>query len=202
MTDRPVIREVIVVEGRYDRNTLAQVVDALIFETGGFSIFHNPERLSALRTLAEQRGLILLTDSDGAGFVIRNRLKSLLPPDRVRQAFIPEIPGKERRKSSPSKQGLLGVEGMTPEVILKALRAAGATEEERPRDMIETSDFYALGLTGQPGSAELRGRLAASLGLPKGISQSDLRRIISWNMRPEELRSLVFVLKKTETYCQ
>ena len=202
MTDRPVIREVIVVEGRYDRNTLAQVVDALIFETGGFSIFHNPERLSALRTLAEQRGLILLTDSDGAGFVIRNRLKSLLPPDRVRQAFIPEIPGKERRKSSPSKQGLLGVEGMTPEVILKALRAAGATEEERPREMIETSDFYALGLTGQPGSAELRGRLAASLGLPKGISQSDLRRIISWNMRPEELRSLVFVLKKTETYCQ
>ncbi len=202
MTDRPVIREVIVVEGRYDRNTLAQVVDALIFETGGFSIFHNPERLSALRTLAEQRGLILLTDSDGAGFVIRNRLKSLLPPDRVRQAFIPEIPGKERRKSSPSKQGLLGVEGMTPEVILKALRAAGATEEERPRDMIETSDFYALGLTGQPGSAELRGRLAASLGLPKGISQSDLRRIISWNMSPEELRSLVSVLKKTETQCQ
>ncbi len=202
MTDRPVIREVIVVEGRYDRNTLAQVVDALIFETGGFSIFHNPERLSALRTLAEQRGLILLTDSDGAGFVIRNRLKSLLPPDRIRQAFIPEIPGKERRKSSPSKQGLLGVEGMTPEVILKALRAAGATEEERPREMIETSDFYALGLTGQPGSAELRGSLAASLGLPKGISQSDLRRIISWNMRPEELRSLVSVLKKTETYCQ
>ena len=121
---KPRIREVIVVEGRYDKNALSQVVDALIFETGGFSVFHNREKLEALRMLAEQRGLIILTDSDGAGFVIRSKLKEILPEERIRQAFVPALEGKERRKRKPSKQGLLGVEGMRPEVLLEALRRA------------------------------------------------------------------------------
>ena len=118
------IREVIVVEGRYDKNALSQVVDATIITLGGFAVFNDREKLAFLRRLAEQRGLIVLTDSDGAGFVIRNYLKGALPQDRVKQAYIPDIPGKERRKRTPGKEGKLGVEGMRPAVLLEALRRA------------------------------------------------------------------------------
>lgn len=186
---KPKIREVIVVEGRYDKNALSQVVDALIFETGGFSIFHNTEKLKALRMLANERGLIILTDSDSAGFVIRSKLKELLPPEKIRQAFVPAVPGKERRKDRTSKEGLLGVEGMKPEIILEALRRAGATENVN--DGITTADFYRLGLSGQPGSAALRQKLAESLDLPAGISQSDLRKAVSFLVTDRELSELV-----------
>lgn len=190
MPEKIKIREVIVVEGRYDRNTLSQVVDALIFETGGFSVFRNDEKLQALQMLAEERGLIILTDSDDAGFVIRNRLKSFLPPDKIRQAFVPAVPGKEKRKQKPSKQGLLGVEGMTRETLLNALRSAGATEEHSQPELT-TLDFYTLGLTGRPGSAELRKRLAESLNLPVGISQSDLKKALAFLLTREELKELL-----------
>ena len=119
------IKEVIVVEGRYDRNMLLQVVDATVVETGGFSVFNDREKLNFLRRLAEKRGLILLTDSDGAGFVIRNYLKGALPKEHVKQAYIPDMPGKERRKRKPGKEGKLGVEGMTLEILLEALRRSG-----------------------------------------------------------------------------
>ncbi len=199
MSDKkPIIREVIVVEGRYDRNALSQVVDALIFETGGFSIFHNRDKLDALRMLAEERGLILLTDSDDAGFVIRNRLKSLLPSDRIRQAFVPSVKGKEKRKDHPSRQGLLGVEGMKPETLLSALRSAGATEEKKPKEIITTAEFFRLGLTGQTGSADLRRRLAESIGLPGSISQGDLRKAVSFLLSREELETLVSRLTSGE----
>ena len=193
MPDRkPIIREVIVVEGRYDRNALSQVVDALIFETNGFSIFHDREKLEALRLLAERRGLILLTDSDSAGFVIRNRLKSLLPPEKIRQAYVPALPGKEKRKSKPSKEGLLGVEGMRPTVLLNALKAAGAAEETAGETTAVTdTDFYRLGLNGKPGSAELRKRLAEALNLPPRISRSDLQKAASFLLSREELETLV-----------
>ena len=108
------IEEVIIVEGKYDKNTLRQVVDAVILETSGFGIFHDKEKRKLFQKLAEQRGLILLTDSDGAGFVIRNYLKGILPPDKLKQAYIPDLYGKEKRKTSPSKEGKLGVEGMRP----------------------------------------------------------------------------------------
>ena len=126
------IREAIVVEGRYDKNTLSQVVDTVILETAGFGVFKNQELVALLRRLAEERGLIVLTDSDGAGFVIRNYLKGALPKDQVKQAYIPDIHGKERRKRAPGKEGKLGVEGMRPAVLEEALRRAGATflEEE------------------------------------------------------------------------
>ena len=190
--EKPVIREVLVVEGRYDRNTLSQMVDALIFETGGFSIFHDEEKLRALRMMAEERGLIILTDSDDAGFVIRNHLKGMLPPGKIRQAFVPQIPGKERRKRKASRQGLLGVEGMTPETLLAALHNAGATmEEPGAKHEITTADFCALGLSGKPGSAELRDRLAENLNLPKSISQKDLRKAVAILMSMEELKTLV-----------
>ena len=187
---KPRLREVIVVEGRYDRNALSQVVDALIFETGGFGIFHHPEKVKALRMLAEQRGLIILTDSDGAGFVIRNKLKGLLPQDRIRQAYVPAVEGKEKRKPKPSRQGLLGVEGMRPEVLLEALRRAGATENDNP-PWATSALFFSLGLTGKSGSAELRRKLAESLDLPAGISQTDLKKAVSALLTETELRELL-----------
>lgn len=116
------IREAIVVEGRYDKNTLSQVVDAPIFETNGFGIRKDKARMDLLRRVAEQRGLIVFTDSDGAGFVIRNFLKGAIPAKYLKHAYIPDIPGKERRKSAPGKEGKLGVEGMTPEILLACLK--------------------------------------------------------------------------------
>ncbi len=186
------IREVIVVEGRYDRNTLSQAVDALIFETNGFSIFHDREKLEALRMLAEERGLILLTDSDSAGFVIRNRLKSLIPPEKIKQAFVPAVPGREKRKNRPSKEGLLGVEGMRPEDLIYALKNAGASEDTwSGEERITDTDFYRLGLNGKPGSAELRRRLARELHLPPLISRSDLQKTVSFLLSREELEDMV-----------
>ena len=169
------IREVIVVEGRYDKNTISQVVDAAVVTLGGFAVFNDREKLSFLRRVAEERGLIVLTDSDGAGFVIRNYLKGALPRDRVKQAYIPDIPGKERRKRSPGKEGKLGVEGMKSAVLLEALRRAGATfEDEAPAvergEPITKADLYALGLTGGTGSAERRQVLLRRLDLPEHLT--------------------------------
>ena len=169
------IREVIVVEGRYDKNTISQVVDAAVVTLGGFAVFNDREKLSFLRRLAEERGLIVLTDSDGAGFVIRNYLKGALPRDRVKQAYIPDIPGKERRKRAPGKEGKLGVEGMKSAVLLEALRRAGATfEDEAPAvergEPITKADLYALGLTGGTGSAERRQVLLRRLDLPEHLT--------------------------------
>ena len=129
------IKEAIVVEGKYDKNTLLQVVDAAVFQTDGFGVMNNRELLGLLRRIARTRGLIILTDSDGAGFVIRNYLKGALPKDGVRHAYIPDVLGKEKRKQTPGKEGKLGVEGMKPEVLLEALRRAGATfeSEKAPR---------------------------------------------------------------------
>ena len=186
------IREVIVVEGRYDRNTLSQVVDALIFETNGFAVFNDREKLEALRMLAEERGLILLTDSDSAGFVIRNRLKSLIPPEKIKQAFVPAVPGREKRKNRPSKEGLLGVEGMRPEELIRALKNAGASEDScAEEERITDADFYRLGLNGRPGSAQLRRRLARELNLPPLISRTDLQKTAGFLLSREELEALV-----------
>lgn len=174
------IREVIVVEGRYDKNTVSQVVDATVVTLGGFAVFNDREKLAFLRRLAQERGLIILTDSDGAGFVLRNYLKGALPRDRVKQAYIPDIAGKERRKRRSGKAGMLGVEGMRPEVLLEALRRCGATFEDEtaePReteDPITKADLYALGLTGGPDSAEKRRALLRRLDLPEHLTANGL----------------------------
>ena len=152
------VREVIVVEGRYDKNAVRQVVEATVVETRGFGVFNDRERLALLRRLAEERGLILLTDSDGAGFVIRNFLKGAIPRERLKQAYIPDVPGKERRKALPGREGKLGVEGMSPGVLLEALERAGATfegegEASGPRSPVTKADFYAWGLSGGPEKA-------------------------------------------------
>ncbi len=178
------IKEAIVVEGRYDKNKLAQLVDTVILETSGFGIFKDKEQLALLRRIGEKRGLILLTDSDGAGFVIRNHLKGALPPDQVKHAYIPDCFGKERRKRKPGKEGKLGVEGMEPEVLLQALRRAGATildeEEEREESPpLTKADLFACGLSGGEGSREKRQALLKKLGLPAHLSPNAMLPVLS-----------------------
>lgn len=172
------IQEVIIVEGRYDKNALAQVVDATIITLDGFAVFHNQEKLAFLRRLAEKQGLIILTDSDGAGFVLRNYLKGALPKDRVKQAYIPDVRGKERRKRTPGKEGKLGVEGMPPAVLLEALRRAGATfvgeSTAQVREPVTKADLFALGLSGGPDSAAKRKRLLKRLELPEHLNANGL----------------------------
>ena len=170
------VREVIVVEGRYDKNSLSQVVDATILETRGFGVMKDKALLSFLRQAAEKRGLILLTDSDGAGFVIRNYLKGAIPAGQLKQAYIPDMFGKERRKAAPGKEGKLGVEGMKPAVLLEALRRCGATFEEengpaeRRGEPITKADLFALGLTGGTDSAARRQALLKALDLPEHLT--------------------------------
>lgn len=168
------IKEAIVVEGKYDKNTLSQLVDTAVFQTDGFGVMNNKELLHFLRQVAQTRGLIILTDSDGAGFVIRNYLKGALPREQVRHAYIPDVYGKEKRKAAPGKEGKLGVEGMPPEVLLEVLRHAGATFEEAasetPGEPITKLDLYELGLSGTPDSSANRLSLLKKLRLPERMS--------------------------------
>ena len=192
------VKEVVVVEGRYDQNTLRQVVDADVITTDGFAIFREQERQALLRRLAEKRGLIVLTDSDGAGSVIRGFLNGIVDPKYVKNAFIPAIPGKEKRKSSPSTEGKLGVEGMPPEVILRALRAAGATMDEEaaaPAQTLTAADLYALGLSGGPDSAERRRRVQRALELPERMSAKQLRTALGILVTREELAALLTAIE-------
>ena len=190
------IREAIVVEGRYDKNTLSQIVDTLILETNGFGLFNDPERMVLLRKAAEKRGIIVLTDSDGAGFVIRNRIKGAIPKERVKHAYIPDVYGKEKRKRKPGKEGKLGVEGMPPKVIEDVLRRAGATflgEEtkagsERP---LTKADLFSAGLTGGEGSAERRKALLRQLQLPEHMSANALLAVLIGCYSAEEGRNIL-----------
>jgi len=187
------IKEAIVVEGRYDKNTLSQMVDTVIIETKGFGIFRNKELLPLLRRLAERRGLIIFTDPDGAGFVIRNYLKGAIDPKLIKNAYIPDIQGKERRKRSPGAEGKLGVEGMRPEQLEEALRRAGATFEgggdlhQRSGNMITKADLYAWGLSGRPDSASRRQYLMRRLELPERLSASGLLEVLNALYSREEL---------------
>ena len=193
------IREAIVVEGRYDKNTLSQVVDAVILETSGFGVFKDGEKLTLLRRLARERGLIIFTDPDGAGFVIRNFLKGAIPPEQVKHAYIPDVAGKERRKRRPGKEGKLGVEGMPPAVLEAALRQAGATvlgEDSAPPQAppLTKADLYACGLSGGEGSREKRQKLLRKLDLPSHLSPNAMLPILSAlydrNALLEEMRNL------------
>lgn len=191
------IREAIVVEGRYDKNTLSQVVDTLILETSGFGIFKNPEQMALLRRAAEKRGLIVLTDSDGAGFVIRNRIKSAVPKELVKHAYIPDVYGKEKRKTHPGKEGKLGVEGMPPNVLEQVLRRAGATfldEESAAQENVHPltkADLFAAGLTGGSDSAQRRLELMKKLELPEHMSTNALLAVLNGCYGAEEARKLI-----------
>ena len=188
--DKKKLRQAVVVEGKYDQNTLRQLVDTAVFATNGFADMKDPALLRLLRHAAQTTGLIILTDSDGAGFLIRNTLKGMLPKEGVLHAYIPDIPGKERRKAAPGKEGLLGVEGMRPEIILQALRDAGGEFEdscEQPtREPITKQDFFALGLSGKPDSAARRGVLLKELDLPAHMSANALLQAVNTLFPREE----------------
>ncbi len=177
------IKETIVVEGRYDKNTLSQIVDAPILETSGFGIMKDKSQLALLRRVAQVRGLIIFTDSDGAGFVIRNFLKSSIDNRYLKHAYIPDIFGKERRKDAPGKEGKLGVEGMTPQVILDCLRRAGATFEGEetpiPAATITKQDLMELGLSGGKDSSTLRKKLLQKLQLPEHMSANAMLQALN-----------------------
>ena len=193
------IKEAIVVEGRYDKNTLSQIVDAPIFQTNGFSVMNDKDQLSLLRRVAQVRGLIVFTDSDGAGFVIRNHLKSAIEPQYLKHAYIPDILGKEKRKTAPGKEGKLGVEGMTPEVIADCLRKAGATIEGETNSsqsgQITKQDFVDLGLSGGQDSSHLRLALAKKLELPERMSANALLQALNLLYTVDELVNVLQELK-------
>lgn len=191
------IKEAILVEGRYDSNTVRQVVDTVVLESGGFRIFNDKDQLRLLRRIAQTRGLIILTDSDGAGFVIRNYVKGVLPADRIKQAYIPDIMGKERRKRCSSKEGKLGVEGMRPEIILEALRRAGATVESEdslaanPVKPITKADLFAWGLSGGPDSAQRRAAVLRALALPAHMTANALLEFVNAVGTREEIENIL-----------
>ncbi len=191
------IQEAIVVEGRYDKNTLSQVVDTLILETGGFGIFKNPDQMALLRKAAEKRGLIVLTDSDGAGFVIRNRIKGSIPQSFLKHAYIPDIYGKEKRKKTAGKEGKLGVEGMPPRILEQVLRRAGATflDAEKPGENREApitkADLFSAGLTGRPDSAARRLALLKGLSLPERMSTNALLAVLNGCYSASEARAIL-----------
>ena len=189
--DKLKLRQAIVVEGKYDQNTLRQIVDTAIFTTNGFADMKDPALLRLLQQAAQTTGLVILTDSDGAGFLIRNTLKSALPETGVLHAYIPDLPGKEKRKAAPGKEGLLGVEGMTPEILLKALRNAGAefADGSTPppaREPITKQDLFALGLSGGPESAKKRAALLKALSLPAHMSANALLQALNVLFSREE----------------
>ena len=188
------IKEAILVEGRYDKNTLSQIVDAPILETAGFGIFKDKKQMALLRQVAEKRGLIVFTDSDGAGFVIRNHVKSAIPAKYLKHAYIPDILGKERRKQKPGKEGKLGVEGMNREIILEALRRSGATmdgEETASASRITKQDLMELGLSGGADASARRLALLKKLDLPEHMSANAMLQALNLLSSLEELTNIV-----------
>lgn len=194
------IREAIVVEGRYDKNTLCQIVDAPILETAGFGIFKDKKQMALLRQAAQSRGLIVFTDSDGAGFVIRNHIKSAIPAKFLKHAYIPDIPGKEKRKAAPGKEGKLGVEGMTPEIILEALKRAGATIEGEDGaaapHQITKQDLMTLGLSGGPDASAKRLRLLKRLDLPEHMSPNAMLQALNLLYSLEQLTQIMQTMER------
>ena len=197
------VREVIVVEGRYDVNAVRQTVDATVVCTDGFAIFRQKDRQAMLRRLAERRGLLILTDSDGAGQVIRGFLCGIVDPQSVKNAYIPDVFGKEKRKSSPSREGKLGVEGMPAEVILRALEAAGATFEDVAAPVrgepVTRWDLYRWGLSGGENSREKRRALQRALSLPERMSAAQLLQVLNIVSTREELEALLTASGPGET---
>ena len=195
------IREAIVVEGRYDKNSLSQVVDAPIFQTDGFGIRKDPQQLQLLRRVAKERGLIIFTDSDGAGFMIRNFLKGAIEPRYLKHAYIPDVFGKERRKKTPGKEGKLGVEGMTPQVLLDCLLRSGATllEGDTPgKSILTKQDMMTLGLSGGQNSGILRKKLLKKLDFPEHMSSNGMLQAFQLLYTYEQLEQMVKELGETE----
>lgn len=191
MEDKIKLSEAVIVEGKYDKIKLSNILDAFIIETNGFAVFKDKTKLSFIKKLAKEREIIILTDSDHAGFMIRNYISSGVPKEQIKNVYIPDIFGKEKRKNAPSKEGKLGVEGMTKEVIVEALSKAGITSSKSVcSDPVTTVDFYDLGLTGGAGSKAKRKALCKVLDLPEFLSTSSLISCINNFMTKEEFYSV------------
>lgn len=188
------VKEAIIVEGRYDKIKLSGIVDAPIIETNGFRVFSDKEKQALIRNIAAKRGILVLTDSDGAGFVIRNFLRGAVPKEQIKHCYIPQIEGKERRKPQKSKEGLLGVEGVTDEIIINAIRKSGATvlgEEQKQRQEITKADLFELGLTGGENSAQKRQALLKKLNMPTYLSTNALLTALNCLYSLEEIKRLI-----------
>ena len=191
MEEKIKLTEAVIVEGKYDKIKLSNILDAFIIETNGFAIFKDKFKLSFIKKLAKERGIIILTDSDHAGFMIRNYISSGVPKEQIKNVYIPDIFGKEKRKDTPSKEGKLGVEGMTKEVILASLEKAGVSSTPSVCDNpITTVDFYDLGLTGGANSKAKRKAVCKALELPEFLSTSSLISCINNFMTKEEFFDL------------
>lgn len=187
------IKETVIVEGKYDKIKLASLIDAVIIETNGFSIFNDKEKLALIRRLADKNGVLIITDSDAAGFKIRHFLGGALPTDEVKHAYIPDIFGKEPRKNAPSKEGKLGVEGIPAEIVMKSLERAGVLYDssEEPKRRITKVDLYEDGFSGGEGSAEKRRRLLQKINLPARLSANGLLQVLNAILSFEQYKELV-----------
>ena len=192
------LKEAVIVEGRYDKIKLSSLIDAPIIETNGFRVFSDKEKISLIRRIAATRGILVFTDSDGAGFLIRNFLNGAVPKEQIRHCYIPQLRGKEKRKARPGKEGLLGVEGVSDEVIVNAIRRSGATilgEEAKPPQTITKADLFDLGLTGTPNAAELRKKLLRHLDMPSYLSTNAMLTALNCLYSLKELKEILHYFK-------
>lgn len=192
------LKEAVIVEGRYDKIKLSSLIDAPIIETNGFRVFSDKEKISLIRRIAATRGILVFTDSDGAGFLIRNFLNGAVPKKQIRHCYIPQLRGKEKRKARPGKEGLLGVEGVSDEVIVNAIRRSGATilgEEAKPPQTITKADLFDLGLTGTPNAAELRKKLLRHLDMPSYLSTNAMLTALNCLYSLKELKEILHCFK-------
>ena len=188
------LKQAVIVEGRYDKIKLKNIIDAPIIETNGFRIFNDKQRQSLIRQIADKRGILIMTDSDGAGFVIRNFLKGTVDKSKIKNCYIPQLSGKEKRKVRGSAEGFLGVEGVPDEVIIEAVRKSGAEiigEETVKRNEITKADLFSLGLTGTENSAQKRKQLLDKLNLPGYLSTNALLTALNCLYSLEELKKIV-----------
>lgn len=191
------IKEAVIVEGKYDKIKLSSLIDAVIIETNGFSIFNDREKLALIRKLADKKGVLIITDSDAAGFKIRHFLGGALPPDKVKHAYIPDILGKEPRKDAPSKEGKLGVEGIPAKIVMKSLENAGVLYEtaEEPKRRITKADLFEDGLSGGEKSSVRRRELLKKLNLPERLSSNGLLQVLNATLTFEEYKKAVKEIK-------
>ena len=189
------LKEAVIVEGRYDKIKLKNLIDAPIIETNGFRIFNDRERRDMIRQIADRRGILIMTDSDGAGLVIRNFLNGAVDKDKIKHCYIPQLEGKEKRKEQKSKEGFLGVEGVPDDVIIEAIRKSGATvigEEAAQTNKITKADLFTLGLTGTENSAQKRKKLLKKLNMPDYLSTNAMLTALNCLYSLEELKSLLY----------
>lgn len=185
------IKEAVIVEGKYDKIKLSNLIDTLIIETNGFGIYKDKSRLDFIRNLAEDRGIVILTDSDHSGFQIRNYISAGIPKDRIRHIYIPDILGKERRKAEPSKEGKLGVEGMSDELLLKLFESVGiSAEKSTPIDPVTNYDLYELGISGTPNAKQNKKKFLETLDLPEFLSTNSLLSYINSSMTREDFLNI------------